>query len=173
MKHTSKLFAVLVLVAVAGIFASCSKFLEAWDNPITHYLRIDTSVLNVKVGETVTRKPSYQSTKVTVIYASGDPSIATVDDKGAVTGVKEGTAIITVTPRGINDYYNNQIFYDEMVAYTVVVSPADPVVEPTPPPATDDEGDDDDDDDDEDDEEEEKLDVDEEDPIDQSWAQSR
>ena len=171
MKQISKLLAVLVLVAVASIFASCSKFLEAWDNPITHYLRIDTSVLNVKVGETVTRKPSYQSTKVTVIYASGDPSIATVDDKGAVTGVKEGTAIITVTPRGINDYYNNQIFYDEMVAYTVVVSPADPVVEPTPPPATDDDDGDDDDDDDE--EEEEKLDVDEEDPIDQSWAQSR
>ena len=165
MKQTSKLLAVLVLVAVAGIFASCSKFLDAWDNPITHYLRIDTSVLNVKVGETVKRKPSYQSTKVTVIYASGDPSIATVDSKGAVTGVKEGTTIITVTPRGINDYYNNQIFYDEMVAYTVVVSPADPVVEPTPPPATDD--------DEGDDEEEEKLDVDEDDPIDQSWAQSR
>ena len=165
MKQTSKLLAVLVLVAVAGIFASCSKFLDVWDNPITHYLRIDTSILNVKVGETVKRKPSYQSTKVTVIYASGDPSIATVDSKGAVTGVKEGTTIITVTPRGINDYYNNQIFYDEMVAYTVVVSPADPVVEPTPPPATDD--------DEGDDEEEEKLDVDEDDPIDQSWAQSR
>ena len=99
MKHTSKLLAVLALVAVVGVFASCSKFLEAWDNPITHYLRIDTSVLNVKVGETVTRKPSYQSTKVTVIYASGDPSIATVNDKGAVTGVKEGTTIITVTFR--------------------------------------------------------------------------
>ena len=164
MKQTSKPLAVLVLVAVTGIFTSCSKFLDVWDNPITHYLRIDTSILNVKVGETVKRKPSYQSTKVTVIYASGDPSIATVDSKGAVTGVKEGTTIITVTPRGINDYYNNKIFYDEMVAYTVVVSPADPVVEPTPPPATDD---------DDDDEEEENLDVDEDDPIDQSWAQSR
>ena len=163
MKQTSRFLAVLVLVAVTGIFTSCSKFLDVWDNPITHYLRIDTSILNVKVGETVKRKPSYQSTKVTVIYASGDPSIATVDSKGAVTGVSEGTTTITVTPRGINDYYNDKIFYDEMVAYTVVVSPADPVVEPTPPPATDDEGD----------EEEENLDVDEDDPIDQSWAQSR
>ena len=156
----------LALVAITGLFSSCDKMLEVWDKPITHYLRIDTSDLNVKVGKTVYRKPSYQSTKVTVIYTSADPSIATVDDKGAVTGVKEGTTTISVTPRGINDYYNNKIFYDEALSYRVIVGPADPEPEPAPEPS----GDDDDDDDDDDDE---TLGLNEDDAIDQGMAQSR
>ena len=148
----------LALVAITGLFSSCDKMLEVWDKPITHYLRIDTSDLNVKVGQTVKRKPSYQSTKVTVIYTSADPSIATVDDKGAVTGVKEGTTTISVTPRGINDYYNNKIFYDEALSYRVIVGPADPTPDPS--------GDDDDDDD-------ETVGLNEDDAIDQGMAQSR
>ncbi len=38
-----------------------------------------------------------------IIYTSADPSIATVDENGRVTGVKKGTTTITATIEGTND----------------------------------------------------------------------
>lgn len=53
----------------------------------------------IKVGSTSTITPTFTPSNTTdkgVTYVSLNPSIATVDDKGVVTGVAEGTATINV-----------------------------------------------------------------------------
>lgn len=64
-------------------------------------ISIANPVLDVKIGKTVlsgaSRNPS-NATSGTFSFSSSDPTIATVNEKtGAITGVKEGQATITVT----------------------------------------------------------------------------
>ena len=55
-------------------------------------LKVTPEDLTVKVGETGTLKPN----KDGCTFESADPSIATVDEKGVVTGVAEGETTVTV-----------------------------------------------------------------------------
>lgn len=61
-------------------------------------VKINNTVKTVKVGETLTLNIEVQGTDNTgVTYSSNKTNIATVSDQGVVTGVKAGSAIITVT----------------------------------------------------------------------------
>ena len=70
------------------------------------------SASTVAVGETAVVTASAPGG--TLYYASSNPSVATVDDTGKVTGVAAGTATITVTADGDNHY--------EAAATTVTVT---------------------------------------------------
>lgn len=63
---------------------------------------LDQSSLGIKVGETALLVPSYDSFSVTsAMWITSDPSVATVDGNGNVTGVKLGQATITAqSPSG-------------------------------------------------------------------------
>ena len=56
-------------------------------------LSVEKDVIEVEVGETDTIKPN----KDGCTFESADPSIATVDENGVVTGVAKGETTITVT----------------------------------------------------------------------------
>lgn len=59
--------------------------------------------VDVGVGKTITLPLTYSGG--TVAFVTSDPSIATVDSNGTVTGVSEGTATITgvITEKGVSD----------------------------------------------------------------------
>lgn len=62
-------------------------------------IALDKSTLNVKVNETSVLKVTVLPNNATykdVTWESSDSTVATVDNNGKVTGVKAGTAIITV-----------------------------------------------------------------------------
>ena len=86
-------------IAIMAIFAgltlsSCKKD----DAPDTK-LSFAKDNVSIKVGETATLSLKIEGKKESeaVVYNSDDPRIATVSDKGVVTGVGEGVAIITAT----------------------------------------------------------------------------
>ena len=63
---------------------------------------ISTSALSIKVGETATLKVTVTGADKSVIWASSDTSVATVELNGTVTGKKVGTATITATANGVS-----------------------------------------------------------------------
>lgn len=73
------------------------------DNPLTA-LGLTPSSATIGIGEvlnlTTTKTPSYK--QVSLTYTSSDTSVATVDSNGTVTGIGEGTAIITVSGDGLS-----------------------------------------------------------------------
>ena len=86
-------------IAIMAIFAgltlsSCKKD----DAPDTK-LSFAKDNVSIKVGETATLSLKIEGKKESeaVVYNSDDPRIATVSDKGVVTGVGQGVAIITAT----------------------------------------------------------------------------
>jgi uncharacterized protein YjdB len=61
---------------------------------------LDQTILNIKVGESKTLTPTVSPANAsikTVNWSSSNPSVATVDSGGRITGVAPGTAIITAT----------------------------------------------------------------------------
>lgn len=66
--------------------------------PVTS-IELDNTELGLKVGKTTTLiatvKPD-NATDKTIVWSSSDSEIATVDETGMVTAIKDGTAIITV-----------------------------------------------------------------------------
>ena len=88
-----KNFLMLALVTVMGVvLASC----EGRDNPVRTSLDVDTSTLNLFVGESAIRTATTKAENVLITYTSSNPAVATVDPIGKVTAVSEGEAIITV-----------------------------------------------------------------------------
>ncbi|MBE6637840.1 MAG: hypothetical protein E7616_00070 [Ruminococcaceae bacterium] len=69
-------------------------------NP-TYGITVSENKLTVEAGLTIQINVTYRGKDpnevVTMVYTSSDPSIATVDENGLVTGVSEGTAVITIT----------------------------------------------------------------------------
>lgn len=63
-------------------------------------ITLSESNMEVRIGDTVTLTPTISPTGATykdVYWSSNNNEVVTVSDEGIVTGVKEGTAIITVT----------------------------------------------------------------------------
>ena len=89
-----KNFLMLALVTVMGVvLASC----EGRDNPVRTSLDVDTSTLNLFVGESAIRTATTKAQwDYQITYTSSNPAVATVDPIGKVTAVSEGEAIITV-----------------------------------------------------------------------------
>ena len=54
----------------------------------------------LKVGETLTLKANFSAGTFDILWTSGDPSVATVDDKGVVSALKVGEATIYVQKDG-------------------------------------------------------------------------
>jgi len=108
-------FLTLMLLLLGGVgLTSCELFS---DNPISPNLRVKTSAITVKVGQTKRCNVS-ASTKAKLLYASSDETIATVDQNGLVTGVAKGTAYITVIATNAD---NSALFFDESAIITVTV----------------------------------------------------
>ncbi|MBS1525890.1 MAG: Ig-like domain-containing protein [Bacteroidetes bacterium] len=91
----------LVSVALVGVVASCKK-----DNPKPLKLTAITlskDTVSLNVGDTksiaFTLDPSNYD-KSQLVWRSSDNTIATVDNTGTISGVKEGNVIITVTNQG-------------------------------------------------------------------------
>ena len=91
----------ITLTSSSGVTAVCSLTVEIVDVEEVTF-KIDKKTL--KIGESIqlsyTLKPT-NATVVDFVYASSDPSVATVDDDGLVVAVAPGTAQITLaTPSG-------------------------------------------------------------------------
>ncbi len=66
-------------------------------------IKLDPTTATVKVGETVTIKATItpeDAANETITWTSNDESVATVDDKGVVKGIKEGEAKISAAAGG-------------------------------------------------------------------------
>lgn len=92
-----KICLLLVALATLTLFGACNKNEEPTNDKVRLSVKPDNLLL--KVGEsqplTILTKPS----GVAYSCTSSDESVAKVDDKGLVTGVKEGEAVITVVAK--------------------------------------------------------------------------
>ena len=117
----------VILLFLSLMITSCDEFINAInDNPVSPSLTIKTEKLTVKVDETVKCKFTV-STMAVMKFQSADTSIATVDDQGNVTGVKEGktTITLTVTTYDANKTWKNNVFSDATATIDVEVIAAD------------------------------------------------
>ena len=92
MYKTKNLFSGVLAMLAALLLTGCSES----DNPVSPSIDIDTSTMNLSVGQAVTRAATTTATTYEILYLSNNPAVATVDQKGKVTGVTAGTAMITV-----------------------------------------------------------------------------
>ena len=92
-----KICLLLVALATLTLFGACNKNEEPTNDKVRLSVKPDNLLL--KVGEsqplTILTKPS----GVAYSCTSSDESVAKVDDKGLMTGVKEGEAVITVVAK--------------------------------------------------------------------------
>lgn len=91
---------VLALVISMSLF-SISVFAETEENART-VINVSQKEITLKAGETVTIKAevSPASDSAELLWYSNNSSVATVDEKGIVTGVASGTAEILIRLRG-------------------------------------------------------------------------
>lgn len=116
MKRTTKLFMMMLVLAVSAGLTSC-ELLGIADNPVSPRLKVKASSMTVKVGDTK-KCPVSASTKAKLLYGSSDETVATVDANGLVTGVKEGDAVITVVA---TNQEGSDLFLEESAIVTVKV----------------------------------------------------
>ena len=110
-KHLfSGVLAMLAALLLTGCFES--------DNPVSPSIDIDTSTMNLSVGQSITRKATTSSTTYGIVYLSNNPAVAMVDQNGKVTGVTAGTTVITV---GLVEKSGDE-YTGKTSSYTVVVS---------------------------------------------------
>ena len=94
MKLITRMLLMMLVILMGTGMTSCELF-GISDNPLSPRLKVRVSEMTVQVG--ASRKCNVSaSTRAKLLYASSDEKIATVDDKGIVTGVSEGDALITV-----------------------------------------------------------------------------
>lgn len=96
---TKKIFlALAALVALTLSFSSCKKDNKGGGNtPTDVKLAVNPNTLTVMIGKTATLDIKTHPAKVKYTCVSKDPAIATVDNKGVITGVAEGNTTVTVT----------------------------------------------------------------------------
>ena len=71
---------------------------EKYESNVVNKVTLDKESASIGVGETLTLEAAVAPENVlnkNVVWTSSDPAVATVDAKGVVTAVKEGTATIT------------------------------------------------------------------------------
>ena len=106
------------MCCLAVLFTACEDFATE-DNPTPSYISINTSNVQLKLGDTFVRKAIVAGSAV-VTYSSSDETIATVDQEGKVTGIGVGTATITVEVTGYNAA-GKKIYIPEEKSYKVTV----------------------------------------------------
>lgn len=94
-------FLVLLLISVIFI-TSCEKKEDSKPPSPKVYIKLNKDVIYPMIGETEDLKVTILSEKEAnseLVWKSTDESVATVDNKGKVTAVKKGNAIITVATK--------------------------------------------------------------------------
>lgn len=110
------------------MFTGCEEFINWLENPVSPRLRMSDSPKTMKVGDTYTRE-AFASSGAVVVYSSSNEAVATVDEKGTVTAVAEGTATITASVTDGKVQYTQISYLKESVSYEVTVVPAiDPLL---------------------------------------------
>lgn len=89
------------------------------ENPVRTSLDVDTSTLELTVGESKARTATSKAGEAVITYTSSNPSVAAVDQKGNVTGIAVGNAVITVSM----DETRESWYAGTSVSYKVVVNP--------------------------------------------------
>ncbi|MBE6270726.1 MAG: hypothetical protein E7101_07230 [Prevotella ruminicola] len=117
-KSISRLLQASLMCCLAVLFTACEDF-GTEDNPTPSYISINTSNVQLKLGDTFVRKAIVAGSAV-VTYSSSDETIATVDQEGKVTGIGVGTATITVEVTGYNAA-GKKIYIPEEKSYKVTV----------------------------------------------------
>ena len=98
---------------------SCDDLFGVMDNPMSPGLKVSTPTIQVEKGKTF-KCNAKASSRTKLVYISADPSIATVDSYGVITGVAEGKTTITVTTEG-KDSQAKSIFTIESLTIPVEV----------------------------------------------------
>ena len=96
MKKNFKNLGGALMLAAALVFTSCDEFKSFIDNPVSSYLEVNPESVTLKVGEEKALKVTTISDQP-ITYTSSNEDVATVDEKGVITAVSEGDAIITVS----------------------------------------------------------------------------
>ena len=88
-----------ITARVGDYSATCIVSVEEEEKPVER-ITLDKTELTIEVGESVyliaTIEPE-DATNAEITWTSSDPGVATVNALGKVTGISEGTAIITAT----------------------------------------------------------------------------
>ena len=114
MKPISRMLLMMLVILMGTGMTSCEFFN---DNPVSPRLKVRASSMTVQVG--ASRKCNVSaSTRAKLLYASSDEKIATVNEKGIVTGVSEGDAVITVVA---TNKEGTELFFDESAVIAVKV----------------------------------------------------
>ena len=126
-----KIFALMAVVAMVG-FVSCNKnpkpeptptpTPEPDPDPVT--ATITAADVTVDEGATVSIGATTNSS-ATITYSSADASIATVNDKGEVTGVKAGSTQITLKVAAVEKAYTAAEKKINVTVNAVEVPPAE------------------------------------------------
>ena len=114
MYKTKHLFSGVLAMLAALLLTGCFED----DNPVSPSIDIDTSTMNLSVGQSITRKATTSSTTYGIVYLSNNPAVAMVDQYGKVTGVTAGTTVIMV---GLVEKSGDE-YTGKTSSYTVVVS---------------------------------------------------
>lgn len=88
-----KRFIAVLLAAVLALLTFAPTALAAG-------ISISMSSITIQVGETYQLSVAADGTAVQASWGSSDPSVATVNESGVVTGVAAGSAVITATAEG-------------------------------------------------------------------------
>jgi hypothetical protein len=96
MKKIFKNLGGALMFAAALVFTSCDEFKSFIDNPVSSYLEVNPESVTLKVGEEKALEVTTISDQP-ITYTSSNADVATVDEKGVITAVSEGDAIITVS----------------------------------------------------------------------------
>ena len=103
MKKIFKNLGGALMLAAALVFTSCDEFKSFIDNPVSSYLEVNPESVTLKVGEEKALEVTTISDQP-ITYTSSNEDVATVDEKGVITAVSEGDAIITVSVASTDTY---------------------------------------------------------------------
>lgn len=92
-----------LLVLVAALFIVFAASCKQEEVPVVYTLELSGSQ-SVKAGETITLIATTNKENPTFVWSSSDTSVATVAN-GVVTGVTNGTAVITVKLEGVGEKF--------------------------------------------------------------------
>lgn len=103
MKKIFKNLGGALMLAAALVFTSCDEIKSFIDNPVSSYLEVNPESVTLKVGEVKALEVTTISGQP-ISYTSSNKDVATVDEKGVITAVSEGDAIITVSVASTDTY---------------------------------------------------------------------